>query len=209
MTDPVLLTADQVLERLTLIGGDGILSSRIDTWKEGAKQVESHHVWIRCDRPRFRPLFKELAEIHYPHLAVISGNDLGESIELLYHFFIYYGFHQKQIMVTLAVPLPKDDPSIPTITDIIPGALTSEREKQEMLGVKILNIPDSRRMFLDEDFPEGIYPWRRDETGVPESMIKQLWDTGREGRAMDRSAPAAEAASDEPAAEPGEGKQEA
>lgn len=194
MTDPQFLTAEQVLDRLKLVGGDGIADARIDRWTEGAKKVESCHVWIRCDRARFRPLFKELVEIHYPHLAVISGNDLGPAIELLYHFFIFYGHHQKQIMVTLAVPLPKDDPSLPTITDIIPGALTSEREKQEMLGVKIIGIPDSRRMFLDDEFPAGVYPWRKDETGIQENMIKRLWDTGREGRPLDRAGTAEEPA---------------
>lgn len=190
--DPVFLSAEQVLERLKTIAGESVLSSRIDTWKEGAKKVESHHVWIRVTQPRFRPVFKELVEIHYPHLAVISGNDLGDAVELLYHFFIYYGYHQKQLMVTIAVPLPKNDLTLPTITDVIPGALTSEREKQEMLGVTITGIPDSRRMFLDDDFPAGVYPWRKDATGVPESMIKQLWDTGREGReGLDRVKPAA------------------
>ena len=42
-----------------------------------------------------------------------------------------------------------------------------------MLGVKIIGIPDSRRLFLPDDFPEGVYPWRRDETG-PEKMYKNL-----------------------------------
>lgn len=191
MSERIYLTAEQILERLKAIAGDALISDRIDAWKEGAKKVESKHVWIRVQRERFRPVFKELVEIDYPHLAVISGNDIGDAVELLYHLFIYYGAYQKQIMVTIASPLPKDDPSIPTITDIIPGALTSEREKQEMLGVKIIGIPDQRRMFLDDDFPQGVYPWRKDETGLPESMIKQLWDTGREGRDdLDRSTPA-------------------
>lgn len=182
MSERTYLSAEQILERLKVIAGDALISDRIDTWKEGAKKVESKHVWIRVQRERFRAVFKELVEIDYPHMAVISGNDIGDAVELLYHFFIYYGAHQKQIMVTIASPLPKSDPSIPTITDIIPGALTSEREKQEMLGVVITGIPDSRRMFLDDDFPAGVYPWRKDETGLPDSMIKQLWDTGREGR---------------------------
>lgn len=182
MSERIYLTPEQILERLKVIAADALISERIDIWHEGAKRVPSHHVWIRVDRARFRPVFKELCEIDYPHLAVISGNDIGDAVELLYHFFIYYGVHQQQIMVTIASPLPKDDPSIPTITDVIPGALTSEREKQEMLGVVITGIPDNRRMFLDDDFPAGVYPWRKDETGLPDSMIKQLWDTGREGR---------------------------
>ena len=32
-----------------------------------------------------------------------------------------------------------------------------------MLGVVVEGIPDGRRLFLPEDFPKGVYPWRRDE----------------------------------------------
>ena len=43
----------------------------------------------------------------------------------------------------------------------------------EMLGVKIIGIPDDRRLFVSEDFPKDVYPWRRDETG-PEKFYKNL-----------------------------------
>ena len=78
------------------------------------------------------------------------------------------------------VPVTKTDLKVPTITGIIPGALTSEREKQEMLGIEVVGIPDGRRMFLPDDFPQGVYPWRNDETGIPDGMIKELWATGRD-----------------------------
>jgi membrane-bound hydrogenase subunit beta len=65
----------------------------------------------------------------------------------------------------------------------------SEREKQEFLGVRVIDIPDGRRLFLPDDFPEGIYPWRKDETGVPEGMINELW---RSKRPVDRPAPPAD-----------------
>jgi len=84
------------------------------------------------------------------------------------------------------VPVPKSDLTVPTISDIIPGAVFSEREKQEFLGVKVIGIPDNRRLFLPEDFPEGIYPWRKDETGVPDSMVKDLYMSQRP---TDRPAP--------------------
>ena len=73
----------------------------------------------------------------------------------------------------LSVELPKSNPTIETVCDLIPGALVTEREKQEFLGVKIKGIPDSRRLFLPDDIPEGVYPWRRDETGA-EKFYKNL-----------------------------------
>ena len=173
------LSADEVAAKLAEVCGDGVLDSRIDQWKEGLSDTSSSHVWVRIKRPFFRAAIVRLTEIQpYPHIMVISGCDLGEQVELLYHFTIYYGVHHKEMMVTIATFLPKDDLTIPTITDLVPGALISEREKQEMLGVTVTNIPDGRRMFLPEDFPEGVYPWRRDETG-PDELVKQLWETER------------------------------
>jgi membrane-bound hydrogenase subunit beta len=75
--------------------------------------------------------------------------------------------------LVIRVTLPKTDLTIPTITDVIPGAIFSEREVQEMMGITVTGIPDDRRLFIPEDFPKGVYPWRRDETG-PEKMLKVL-----------------------------------
>ena len=75
--------------------------------------------------------------------------------------------------MNIAVELPKSKPEIETISDLIPGAVITEREKQEMLGVKVINIPDNRRLFLPEDFPEGVYPWRKNEKGM-EKLIRNL-----------------------------------
>ena len=48
-----------------------------------------------------------------------------------------------------------------------------------MLGIKVIGIPKDNRVFISEDFPEDIYPWRRDETG-PEKMVRNLHDEVKE-----------------------------
>jgi Ni,Fe-hydrogenase III component G len=77
-----------------------------------------------------------------------------------------YGYPRSEIILNLCVDLPKSNLEIESICDLIPGALITEREKQEFLGIKIIGIPDDRRLFLPEDLPKGIYPWRKDETGA-------------------------------------------
>ena len=139
----------------------------------GSKKKESYSIWMKIDKSIFKPFVKHLCDLQFPHLAVTSGNDLGKTIELIYHFTLNYGTRFGEIVLNVSVELPKSKPEIETICDYIPGALVTEREKQEMLGVKIIGIPDSRRLFLPDDFPEGMYPWRRDETG-PEKMYKNL-----------------------------------
>jgi membrane-bound hydrogenase subunit beta len=183
------LTPEEVVERFSAVLGADILEMRIQERREGIKKNPNYNIWIDMNREALKPAIRALIEIHYPHLAVIAGNDLGESIRLIYHLTIYYGTPGGEYTVTFAVRLPKDDLTIPTISDLIPGAVFSEREKQEFFGISVVDIPDGRRLFLPDDFPEGVYPWRKDETGVPESMVNDLWASKRP---TGRPAPAAE-----------------
>ena len=139
----------------------------------GSKKKETSTIWMKIDKTIFKDVIKHLVKYQYPHLAIISGNDLGKNIELIYHFTINYGERLKEINLHISVELPKSKPEIESICDLIPGALITEREKQEMLGVKIIGIPDDRRLFLPDDFPKGMYPWRRDKTG-PEKLYRNL-----------------------------------
>jgi len=185
MTD-AFLTPGQVAERFTARFGAGVHGTRIGERREGKKKEPNYNNWIDLERDLLKPARRVLMELDYPHLSVISGSDMGDSIRLLYHFSLYYGRVKGEYTVTFSVLLPKDDLTVPTISDLIPGAVFSEREKQEFLGVKVSGIPDGRRLFLPEDFPEGIYPWRRDGTGIPDGMVKDLWASKRPA---DRPAP--------------------
>ena len=138
---------------------------------------------MRIPREKIVDAVKEVTTIDYPHLSVISAVDSGDLIELLYHMQIFFGAKHEEIEITFTVPIPKSDPHVPTISGVIPGAVYTEREKQDMIGVFVDDIPDNRRIFLPPDFPEDIYPWRKDEKGIPETMVKNLWKVGRpEGR---------------------------
>jgi len=180
------LTPQEIADVFTSGFGDGVKEISVREWAEGSKKTKNTFIWIRLERDIFRDAVLRLVEIDYPHLGVVSGSDRGDGIELLYQFLIYFGVHGAEIMVTLAVSLPKSDLRIPTISDIIPGAVYTEREKQEMLGIDVVGIPDNRGLFLPPDFPAGVYPWRKDETGIRDDMIKHLWAVGRP---TDRPAP--------------------
>jgi NADH-quinone oxidoreductase subunit C len=56
--------------------------------------------------------------------------------------------------------LGADDPHVPTVTDLWPGASFPEREVYDMFGVVFDGHPDMRRILMPEDY-EG-YPQRRD-----------------------------------------------
>jgi len=185
MTDE-FLTPGQVVELFTTKFGTGVHGTRIGERREGKKKEPNYNIWIDLERDLLKPAIRVLMKLDYPHFSVISGSDMGDSIRLLYHFSLYYGRVKGEYTVTFTVVLPKDDLVIPTISDLIPGAVFSEREKQEFLGVSVTGIPDDRRLFLPEDFPVGIYPWRKDDTGIPDGMVNDLWASKRP---TDRPAP--------------------
>ena len=185
-----LLTPQQIADAIQAAAGAGFQSARCTEWAEGAKGRKSRQVWLHITREALLPTLRRLADIHYPHVSVIAHADTGAQVDLMYHFYIYWGIPREEILVTLTISLDKSDLRTPTITGIIPGALTSEREKQEMLGIEVVDIPDGRRLFLPEDFPEGVDPWRKDETGIPPDMVKELWATGRDSLQLDDTPPA-------------------
>jgi len=159
--------------------GDGFINGWIYEREIAVKKNKFRSLWIDVKKSAFRDAVEHICQLQkYPHLAIISSSDLGADIELIYHFTIYYGEQLQELSLGLRVKLPKNDLSIPTITDLIPGAIFTERETQEMMGVEVVGIPDTRRLFLPEDFPEGVYPWRKDEKGPPEDMLRVL--PGRE-----------------------------
>jgi NADH-quinone oxidoreductase subunit C len=56
--------------------------------------------------------------------------------------------------------LTADEPHLPTVVDLFPGANFQEREVYDMFGVVFDGHPDMRRILMPEDY-EG-YPQRRD-----------------------------------------------
>lgn len=163
---------------------DGFIDGTIYEREVAVKKNRYRRIWIFVKREAFREAIRHLSKIQeYPHLVIISSSDLGNEVELIYHFTIYYGFHLQEISVGIRVTLSKKDLKIPTITDLIPGAIFTERETQEMMGVEVTDIPDGRRLFIAGDIPEGVYPWRKDETG-PEKFLRVL--PGREPKGKDK-----------------------
>ena len=168
------LTPQAIIDSFGKKLGDGFVGGSVYEREIAVKKNKFRSIWVEVKKSAFRDAVDHICHLQkYPHLAIISSSDLGTEVELIYHFTIYYGHHLEELSLGLRVKLPKIDLKIPTITDLIPGAIFTERETQEMMGVEVVGIPDNRRLFLPEDFPQGVYPWRTDETG-PKDMLRVL-----------------------------------
>jgi Ni,Fe-hydrogenase III component G len=56
----------------------------------------------------------------------------------------------------------RENPAIESIAPFLPGAEWIEREVHDELGIDFKNHPDLRRLILADDWPEGVYPLRKE-----------------------------------------------
>lgn len=180
MSADTILSSDEIVQSYKENFKEKILDARVEKHVRGLKKNEFYHIWLKVDRLIYKDVVKHLFTFtEYPHFAVSSGYDLGDTVELVHHFSIYHGKKLREININITVTLPKNDLTIDSICDLIPGALIAEQEKQEMLGVKVIGIPKDERVFISKDFPEGMYPWRRDEANA-EKMARNLHEAVKE-----------------------------
>jgi len=161
-----LMKPAEILELLKKELGDSITESNMTSKLEGIKKESYSTIWLTVKLEKFKDAVKFLGTIQFPHFAIISGDDIGEQIELTYYFSLYYGERFKEISINFTTLLPKKDLRISTLTDLIPGTQTAEREIREMFGITVEGLPESPNLFLPENFAKDIYPFRRDEKGI-------------------------------------------
>ncbi|MEK6796183.1 MAG: NADH-quinone oxidoreductase subunit C [Spirochaetota bacterium] len=90
------------------------------------------------------------------HLSLITGRDTGETLTAFYHI------NDGITTVTLRVAVTKNDPVVPSISDIYPGGIFYEKELESMFGFRVDGLEKGRRYPVMEDWPEGVYPLRKD-----------------------------------------------
>ncbi|HMB25094.1 MAG: NADH-quinone oxidoreductase subunit C [Chloroflexota bacterium] len=130
------------------------------TWNKEATHPETNRLDAVVTKEDLRPAVQALHDAHWGYLSSITGMDLGvESgqMEALYHFC------NGPAITTLRVRTPRtDEAAVPTIEDIIPPAMFFERELHETVGIQIEGTKHSERLFISDDWPEGVYPMRQD-----------------------------------------------
>jgi len=128
-------------------------------WTIETVTPELNRLDVVVDSANLLAAVKVLAANHWGYLAGITGLDLGVEagqIEVLYHFC------SGTAVVTLRVRTPRDHADVPSIASILPSANFYERELHEMLGIGIVSLANSNHLFLPDDWPDGVYPLRKD-----------------------------------------------
>jgi len=126
-------------------------------------------------------------EAGYDYLSSLTGVDYlpDEKLEVVYHFFKSTGGGA----LTLKTQVPRDNPIVPSLVPVYPGADFQEREAYDLLGIQFENHPDLRRILMWEGF--NGYPLRKDwhEAYYEEDTkpYKNRWPDGHITRAEDNN----------------------
>lgn len=105
------------------------------------------------------PAVRALVAGDWGYLAAITGLDPGVETGSLW---VLYHFAEGAAIVTLRVTVSRELAEVPTIRHLIPLAGIYEQELSEVLGVIVLGAEDNGRLFLPDDWPEDVFPLRKD-----------------------------------------------
>jgi len=127
-------------------------------------------------------------KLGYSFLSDLGGIDRfteDERFEVFYNLISI----ERGKRIRLKVRLDEEDPVVPSICSVHPGANWNEREAWDMFGIRFDEHPDLRRMFLPEDFEH--FPQRKEfpSLGIPGSL--PLPSSTDDGQIVDDPYPAA------------------
>lgn len=77
-------------------------------------------------------------------------------------FSIRYFFGQNNVIKVIESRVPQSEPTYASVTTVTPAAAWYEREAFDLFGLYPVGHPDLRRLVLHEDWPDDVYPLRKD-----------------------------------------------
>lgn len=107
------------------------------------------------------------------YLSTMVAND---EREINKHYALYYALsmeggkmfegdelaHEEKCFITIKALIPADNPTYPSVTPLVPACVWYEREAYDMFGLVAEGLPDKRRLALSDDWPNDLFPLRKD-----------------------------------------------
>ena len=141
--------------------GPRLLERRLGTSLLEVRSLEPDTLWVRVTRKQLRAATETVVHNMGARFLISVGTDLrpkGDGYGIAHIFSL----DRDGLFLALECLVPDWEEEVDSITPIVPGADWSEREFRDAVGVEPQGHPDPRRLLLPDDWPEGVYPLRRD-----------------------------------------------
>ena len=143
-----------------------------------------HRIWAETPKEHFIEVLTFLKnELNFDSLCTVTGLDIGDQFQLIYHLAENSG-----VVLSLKENTPKTDPVFETGTNLYKGGILYELEARNLLGLTIHGIPDDIRYPLPDNWPEGQYPLRKEWKSLEN---KELNKNGESSHTAGPTAPGA------------------
>ncbi len=148
---------------------ENITKSLKDEFKESITNTETpiaKTLFVDIKKEAVRGVSKAVIKNGGRYLVSIGYDNIKKDNTLgMVHTF---HFDKDDTYVCVRTSVPENNPVMDSITPDIPNAGWSEREYMDLLGMKFTGHPKPKRLILADDWPEGIYPLRKE---VPYNMV--------------------------------------
>ncbi|MEE3482905.1 MAG: NADH-quinone oxidoreductase subunit C [Bacteroidales bacterium] len=135
----------------------------ISSVASGLTVEEQQYPTITVEPKQWRKLAEKLKANGLDVLLNLTGIDYKDCLGVIYHLTSSI---EKNTMVVVKVKTPDyEDIAIPSVYDLWESANLYEREAYDFYGIKFVNHPDLRRIFLRADW--NGYPFRKDYDANP------------------------------------------
>ncbi len=136
------------------------IEAQVNTAFPGAV-VDRDGEWLVVDKARLKEVATYLRdEMGFDYLTHLSATDYPDRLEVVYNLYSTRPDLQGPGIPFKVRLADKENPHLPTVTDIWPGANFQEREVWDMFGIRFDGHPNLKRILLWEGF-EG-HPLRKD-----------------------------------------------
>jgi NADH:ubiquinone oxidoreductase subunit C len=95
--------------------------------------------------------------LRFELLADLCGVDTGRTMQVVYHLWSPLSADWVRV---IADGLSRQDPRVPSVVQLWPGAEWAEREAYDMFGIEFEGNRDLRRIYMPPDYRS--YPLRKD-----------------------------------------------
>jgi len=141
--------------------GPRLLEKRLGVGLAESRLIEPDTLWVRVPRALLRGAVETAVREMGARFLISVGTDqrsLGDGYGIVHLFSL----DRDALFLAVECLVPEHQGGVDSITPIVPGADWSERECRDVIGVEPQGHPDPRRLLLPDDWPDGVYPLRRD-----------------------------------------------
>lgn len=152
---------------------DEFMTGLLEGFEEDSLFEDSHgQQVVRLDRTRWLDFARAAKEAGFEVCADITAVDWFRHRRVRFELVANLLSQQHLRRLRVLIPVPDDDPTVPSVVSVWPGAGFGERETYDMYGIVFEGNSDLTRILMPDDW-EG-HPLRKDfSVGVVPVQFKE------------------------------------